>query len=91
MNTLLLEIFFKIILLQLDASTEETLTYADLQNKAVRCALWLQKQEIKPNEIISVCTNNHLDSIVPCISATYVNTIFNTWNEKMDLRKFIFS
>jgi len=73
---------------QLDARTEETVTYAELQDKVVRCALWLQKQGIKSGDIISICTGNHLNSIVPCLSAAYINAIFNPWNENMDLRKF---
>jgi len=75
---------------QLDAYTEETDTYAELQNKVVRCALWLQKQGIKPDDVISVCTGNHVNSIVPCLSAAYINAIFNPWNESMDLREFFY-
>lgn len=70
----------------MDASTDETDTYAELQDKAVRCALWLQKY-VKAGDIISLCTGNHLNSIVPCVAAAYINVIFNTWNENMDLRK----
>ncbi|XP_011160940.2 4-coumarate--CoA ligase 1 [Solenopsis invicta] len=68
----------------LDASSEETVTYTELQNKVVRCALWLQKQEIKSGDVITVCTGNHINSIVPCLSAAYINAIFNPWNENMD-------
>lgn len=76
--------------MQLDACTEETLTYAELQDKVVRCALWLQKQAIKSDDIITVCTTNHLNSIMPCISTFYINAILNTWNDNMNLGKFIF-
>ncbi|XP_011690614.1 PREDICTED: 4-coumarate--CoA ligase 1-like [Wasmannia auropunctata] len=69
----------------LDARTDETFTYAVLQDKAVRFAVWLQKQGIKEGDVISVCTSNHPNSIVPCVAATYVNAIFNPWNEAMDL------
>lgn len=72
---------------QLDACTDKMYTYAELQDKTVRCAVWMQKQGIKSGDVISVCTHNHPDSIVPCLSATYVNAIFNPWNENMDLRK----
>ena len=71
----------------MDARTDETFTYAELQDKAVRCALWLQKQRIKCGDVISVCTSNQPNSIVPCVAAAYVNAIFNPWNEDMDLRK----
>ncbi|XP_012059695.1 PREDICTED: 4-coumarate--CoA ligase 1-like [Atta cephalotes] len=70
----------------LDVRTEETVTYAELQDKVVRCALWLQKQGVKSNDIISVCTGNHCNSIVPCLSAIYTNVIFNPWDENMNLK-----
>ncbi|XP_071639660.1 luciferin 4-monooxygenase-like [Temnothorax longispinosus] len=70
----------------LDARTEKTVTYAQLQDKVVRCALWLQKQGIKSDDVISLCTNNHLNSIVPCLSAAYINAIFNPWYENMNLQ-----
>ncbi|XP_025073305.1 luciferin 4-monooxygenase-like [Pogonomyrmex barbatus] len=71
---------------QLYVCTEETITYTELQDKIVRCALWLQKQGIKPEDVISVCTNNQPNAIVPCLSATYINAIFNPWNEAMDMQ-----
>lgn len=74
----------------LDACTEKTVTYAELQDKVVRCALWIQNQGIKYGDVISVCTNNHLNSIVPCLAAIYVNTIFNPWDENMDLKTSLY-
>jgi len=73
---------------QLDARTEEVVTYAKLQDKIVRCALWLQKHGVNTGDVVSVCTHNHLNSIVPCLAAGYINAIFNMWNEKMGLCKF---
>ncbi|XP_020290414.1 4-coumarate--CoA ligase 1-like [Pseudomyrmex gracilis] len=69
----------------LDARTEETVTYKELQVKTVKCALWLKQQGIGRDDVVSVCSNNHFNSIVPCLSATYVAAIFNTMNEDMDL------
>lgn len=74
--------------LQLDALTEEVVTYVELQNKIVRCALWLKEQGISRGDVISVCTHNHVNSLVPCLAATYINAIFNPWDEDMNLRKF---
>ncbi|CAL1680766.1 unnamed protein product [Lasius platythorax] len=70
----------------LDVYTEKVVTYAELQDKVVRCALWLQERGIKPSDVITVFTSNHLNSIVPCLAAIYVNAIFNPWNENMDLQ-----
>ncbi|XP_072764968.1 uncharacterized protein [Anoplolepis gracilipes] len=71
---------------QVDACTEQIVTYAELQAKVIRCALWLQKQGIKSCDVVSLCTSNHLNSFVPCLATIYVNAIFNPWNENMDLR-----
>lgn len=73
-------------IVHLDACTEQVVTYTELQDKILRCALWLQEQGIKLNDVVSVCTNNHFNSIVPCLAAIYINAIFNPWNENMDLQ-----
>ncbi|XP_036138313.1 4-coumarate--CoA ligase 1 [Monomorium pharaonis] len=74
----------------LDACTDETFTYVELQDKIVRCAVWLQKQGIRSGDVISVCTSNHPNSIVPCLSAAYINAIFNPWNVNMDFRTALY-
>lgn len=71
----------------MDAQTDKTVTYAELQKKIVKCALWLRGKGIKSGDIITVCTSNHLDSIVPCLAAVYLNAILNSWNEDMNLRE----
>ncbi|GAB1860349.1 Luciferin 4-monooxygenase [Camponotus japonicus] len=73
-------------IVHLDACTEQVVTYAELQNKVIRCALWLQEQGIESRDVVSVCTSNHFNTFVPCLAAIYVNAIFNPWNENMDLR-----
>ncbi|XP_011872347.1 PREDICTED: 4-coumarate--CoA ligase 1-like [Vollenhovia emeryi] len=77
------------LIAHVDACTEETITYAELQDKVVKCALWLQKQGVKSDDVISICTHNHLNSIVPCISAAYITAISNPWSENMDLKTAI--
>lgn len=74
-------------LLQLDARTEETATYKELRTNIAKCALWLQEQGIKPDDIVSVCTHNHLNSVVPCLATTCINAVFNPWDEDMNLRE----
>ncbi|EFN83246.1 Luciferin 4-monooxygenase [Harpegnathos saltator] len=71
---------------QIDARTEELVTYKELQRKITKCAIWLQEQEIKPDDIISVCTHNQINAFVPCLAASYINAIFNPWDENMNLQ-----
>lgn len=76
-------------IVHLDACTEQVVTYAKLQDKVIRCALWLQEQGIESKDVVAVCTSNHFNSIVPCLASIYVNAIFNPWNENMDLRNIL--
>ncbi|XP_020290450.1 4-coumarate--CoA ligase 1-like [Pseudomyrmex gracilis] len=68
-----------------DARTEETVTYKELQIKTVKCALWLKQQGIGRDDVVGLCSNNHLDSIVPFLSATYVAAIFNPMHDNVNL------
>jgi len=68
---------------------DKAVTYAELQDKVVRCAIWLQQQGMKAGDVVSVCSSNQLDAIVPCLAAAYLNVIFNPWNEDMDLSEFL--
>ncbi|XP_020290457.1 4-coumarate--CoA ligase-like 7 [Pseudomyrmex gracilis] len=70
---------------RIDAQTEETITYKELQVKTVKCALWLKQQGIGRDDVVSICCPSHMNSIVPCLSATYVAAIFNGMDEDMDL------
>ncbi|XP_032691423.1 4-coumarate--CoA ligase 1-like [Odontomachus brunneus] len=71
---------------QLDARTGESVTYKEFQKKIAKCALWLQEEGIKPGDVISVCTHNHVNAFVPCVAATYINIIFNPWDDEMNLQ-----
>ncbi|XP_034947684.1 plipastatin synthase subunit D-like [Chelonus insularis] len=64
---------------QIDAETGEKDTFAEIGERAVRCALWLQKQGIKKGDMVGFCSGNHLDSVVPMIASFYIGSIFNPW------------
>ena len=61
-----------------------------MHDKSVRCALWLQKQNIATGDVIAVCTYNQLDAYIPCIATVFVGAACNTWNHEIPLRKLIF-
>ncbi|XP_034947538.1 LOW QUALITY PROTEIN: 4-coumarate--CoA ligase 1-like [Chelonus insularis] len=70
---------FPEIIGQIDAETGEKDTFAEIGERAVRCALWLQKQGIKKGDMVGFCSGNHLDSVVPMIASFYIGSIFNPW------------
>lgn len=48
-------------------------------DRSIRCALWMKSQGLKPGDVIAICTDNHLDSIIPCLAALYTGIVFNPW------------
>lgn len=72
---------------QIDAITEETYTFAKMTDLTVKCALWLRKQNIKPGDVVAVCTPNNMDSFAPFFASFCVAAIFTPWNPDMDTRE----
>ncbi|XP_063978841.1 uncharacterized protein LOC135163377 [Diachasmimorpha longicaudata] len=64
---------------QIDGLTSEEDTYASMLDRAVRCALWLRKQGVKPGDFIGICTRNHLDTFVPVLAAIFTGVVFHPW------------
>ncbi|XP_050465692.1 uncharacterized protein LOC126858959 isoform X1 [Cataglyphis hispanica] len=60
---------------QVNAITKEVNTFEDMRGKSVKCALWMQKLGVQPNDVIMICTNNHLDAYVPFLAALYIGAI----------------
>lgn len=54
-------------------------TFETMADKSVRCALWLQSQNIKEGDVIAICTHNHLNQIYPALAAMYIGAVMNPW------------
>ncbi|KAK2589254.1 hypothetical protein KPH14_007815 [Odynerus spinipes] len=72
---------------QIDATTEETYNFAKMTDQMVKCALWLRKQNIKPGDVVAVCTPNNMDSFAPFFASFCVSAIFTPWNSEMNTRE----
>ncbi|XP_018051977.1 PREDICTED: uncharacterized protein LOC108689634 [Atta colombica] len=70
---------------QIDAITDKRITYAEMSERSIKCALWLKKQGVKSGDIISVCTDNNLDAIIVLLGIMYLNGKCNTWDHKFSL------
>ncbi|XP_058795540.1 uncharacterized protein LOC131666698 [Phymastichus coffea] len=70
---------------QIDAKTGEQTSNGKMKECSIRCALWLKKLGIGPQDIIVTCTHNHLDSYVPFIATIFIDAIFNGWNYNITL------
>lgn len=67
--------------LQIDAETGQKITFEEMKNKSVKCALWLKTQRIRYNDVITVCTMNQLNAYVPFLAGLYVGCKVNPLDE----------
>ncbi|XP_017763750.1 PREDICTED: 4-coumarate--CoA ligase 1-like [Eufriesea mexicana] len=71
---------------QVDAMTGIEDTYADIIDRSVKCALWLQKHGVGKGDIVAVSSHNHRDCVVPCLAALYMGAIVNPWDYDMNVQ-----
>lgn len=69
---------------QVDVVTEVEETFGDIAERAIKCALWMQKQGVRAGDIIAVSSHNHLDSFTPCLAALFIGASFNPWDCEMN-------
>ncbi|XP_050517147.1 uncharacterized protein LOC126891863 [Diabrotica virgifera virgifera] len=60
---------------QILASTGERDTFESLLQRCIRCAIALQKKGIKKGDIVTGCSDNHLDACVPIIASFFIGAI----------------
>lgn len=70
---------------QIDALTGETDTFEELLNRCIRTALTLKGMHINADDIICLCTYNHLDSIVPFIATTFIGAVVSSLDPSLSL------
>ncbi|KAG5317618.1 LUCI monooxygenase, partial [Pseudoatta argentina] len=62
---------------QINAVTEEQITYQQMRENSVKCALWL-KQSCYKNIVITICTRNKMLEYIPFLASLYVGATVNT-------------
>ncbi|XP_070169309.1 luciferin 4-monooxygenase-like [Polyergus mexicanus] len=60
---------------QVDAKTGEENTFQQMRERSVKCALWLKKCGVECNDIVTMCTSNHLDTYIPYLASLYIGAI----------------
>ncbi|XP_071876897.1 uncharacterized protein [Bombus fervidus] len=61
-------------------------TFADIMDRTIKCALWLQKHGVGKGDIVVISSHNHLDCIVPYFAALYLGAIVNAWDYAMNVQ-----
>lgn len=65
---------------QIDAETGEEVTYEEMRDKSVKLAIWLKRNGIKENDVITICTRNRMRAYIPLLASIYLHLYVNPWN-----------
>ncbi|KAL6260702.1 hypothetical protein P5V15_008225 [Pogonomyrmex californicus] len=67
---------------QVDAKTGEKITFQQMRENSVKCALWLQNEGIGYQDKITICTCNQMDAYVPFLASLFIGSIVNPWDAR---------
>ncbi|XP_060811443.1 uncharacterized protein LOC132904738 [Bombus pascuorum] len=71
---------------QVDSISGVEDTFADIMDRTIKCALWLQRYGVGKGDIVVISSHNHLDCIVPYVAALYLGAIVNAWDYAMNVQ-----
>ncbi|CAG9816375.1 unnamed protein product [Phaedon cochleariae] len=60
---------------QIDADRDQTDTFSSLLQRSIRTAIALSKRGIKRGDIVTGCSNNHLDACVPILASFFLGAV----------------
>jgi len=60
-----------------DETTGEENTFLQMRERSVTCAVWLKNLGVGCNDIVTVCTSNHLDTYIPYLATLYIGAILS--------------
>lgn len=72
----------------MDEKTGEILTFQEMRENSVKCALWLRKVGVKKGDVVTICTRNSSVAYAPFLASIYIGAIVNPWEEKYFKGKF---
>ncbi|KAM0735956.1 Luciferin 4-monooxygenase [Formica fusca] len=66
---------------QVDAMTGAENTFQQMRERSVKCALWMKKFGVGCNDIVTMCTSNHLETYIPYLASLYIGASLCVWHE----------
>ncbi|KAJ8951633.1 hypothetical protein NQ318_012303 [Aromia moschata] len=63
------------IIMVIDGVTGQTDTFESLLNRSIRTAIALKKRGIQKGDIVTGCSNNHIDACVPILASFFIGAI----------------
>ncbi|XP_071564462.1 uncharacterized protein [Temnothorax nylanderi] len=61
---------------QVNAETEEQITFQQMRENSVKCALWLKKVGVKKGDVVTICTRNPSVVYMPFLASIYIGARF---------------
>ena len=68
--------------------TGETRTFSEILSRSISVALGLTSRGIKMGNVISICSENSIDFILPVLAACYVGAVCAPLNPTYTTRKY---
>jgi len=72
-----------------NAETGEQNTFEQMKKDSIRCALWMQENDIQPNDVITICTHNQFNAYIPFLAALYIGAVVNLLDEHVVIGIFL--
>lgn len=73
---------------QIHATTGKTVTYKEMREKTIKCAIWLQQQGIKPGDTVAICTSCCFDNYIPFLASVCIGAICAVEYHELPTRVF---
>jgi acyl-CoA synthetase (AMP-forming)/AMP-acid ligase II len=75
---------------QIDSLTDQRVTFAEINERSIKCALWLKSYGVQRGHVVGVATHNHLDSITPLLGCLYIGALFYPMHYQLNLGMYLF-
>ncbi|XP_043287317.1 4-coumarate--CoA ligase 1-like isoform X2 [Venturia canescens] len=62
-----------------DGATGREINFAEMEEKSVKCAMWMKERNIQAGDTVGICTHNQVDMYVPCFASLYLGAVYNPW------------
>ncbi|XP_058800727.1 uncharacterized protein LOC131669684 isoform X2 [Phymastichus coffea] len=63
----------------IDAESGAKVTFAEMKERSVRCALWLLGLGVGESDVVAVSTPLHTNDYLPYLATLYINAVLNPW------------
>lgn len=72
--------------LQIDSITEKQATFAEMKERSIRCALWLESQGVQRDDVVGIVTNNHPDCATSLLGCLFICAHFYPMHYELNIR-----